>query len=188
MRVQHPGSTWGGRHRPARASLASWLVAGAVVLAGCGGGNDSEISGLRTFRDLGREHLTTPVSYPETPPVGGDHSPFPQTCGAYDRPVPNEQGVHSMEHGAVWITYRPDLPGSQVERLRGLARRSHVLVSPYPGLPAPVVASAWERQVQLDSADDPRLERFVTRFREGPQTPEPGAACRGQGIPLAPGP
>jgi hypothetical protein len=54
-----------------------------------------------------------------------------------------------------------------------------VLVSPYPDLPAPVVASAWGKQLQLDSANDPRLEQFVSAFREGPQTPEPGAPCTG---------
>jgi len=168
--------------------VAGRLVAAvmAVALAGCGGGGDesSTISGVRMLGFLGREHVTTPVSYPETPPVGGDHSPFPQTCGAYDQPVPNEQAVHSMEHGAVWITHRPDLPRPQVDRLRTFARRSHVLVSPYPDLPSPVVVGAWGRQLRLDSADDPRLEQFVTQFRQGPQTPEPGTACTGRGTPL----
>lgn len=156
----------------------------ALVLTACGGDDGEEISGLRTFPDLTRNHVTTPVSYPEAPPVGGDHSPFPQTCGAYDQPVPNERAVHSMEHGAVWITHRPDLPGPQVARLRALARRSHVLVSPYPGQSTPAVASAWGLQVGLESADDPRLARFVDQFRQGPQTPEPGASCAGQGTPL----
>jgi len=156
------------------------------MLSACGGGDgeSSEISGLQTFGELSRSHVTTPVTYPQTPPVGGDHSPVPQTCGAYGQPILNEQGVHSMEHGAVWITHRPDLPGPQVERLRNQARKNHVLVTPYPDLPAPVVASAWGRQVRLKSATDPRLERFITQFREGPQTPEPGAPCRGQGTPL----
>lgn len=165
-------------------ATAAVVVVLVVVLLVARDRGSAEIEGLTTFRGKGREHVTTPVSYPEVPPVGGDHAPVPQTCGAYADPIPNEQGVHSMEHGAVWITYRPDLPSQQVERLRSLAGRSHVLVSPYPGLPAPVVASAWGHQVRLDSADDPRLERFVSRFRQGPQTPEPGAACTGTGRPL----
>jgi len=174
------------------ARMAASIAAAALVvgLAGCGAdrGSSPSISGLRTFDNLSRKHVTNPVSYPQRPPVGGDHSPFPQTCGAYDQPVPDEQGVHSMEHGAVWITYRPDLPGPQVDLLRKQARKPHVLVSPYPGLPFPVVASAWGRQLQLDSADDARLEQFVTQFREGPQTPEPGASCSGRGTPLVLGP
>lgn len=85
-----------------------------------------------------------------------------------------------MEHGAVWITYQPDLPSDQVEVLRNLAHdNSYVLVSPYPDLPSPVVASAWGKQLTLDSANDPRLEQFVSAFRQGPQTPEPNASCTG---------
>lgn len=163
-------------------------VASAAVLAGCGGGGGGDakpdIAGLQTFSGLSRNHVTTPVEYPQVPPVGGDHFPAPQTCGAYDQPIRNELGVHSMEHGAVWITYRPDLPSAAVDRLRREVRQPYVLVSPYPDLPAPVVASAWGRQVRLDSAEDSRLDQFVARFRDGPQTPEPGAACTGVGTPL----
>jgi len=170
----------------ARRTLVVVAVAAALLAAGCGGGSSQtpDIPGLQRFSGLSRDHVTTPVDYPQTPPVGGDHSPVPQTCGAYDEAIPNEMGVHSMEHGAVWITYRPDLPAAEVAKLRSEARQDHVLVSPYPGLASPVVASAWGRQLRLDSASDARLDQFVAQFRSGPQTPEPGAACEGQGSPL----
>lgn len=147
--------------------------------SGGGSGNGTGIAGLRTYVDLTRGHVTTPVHYPQSPPVGGDHNPIPQTCGAYDRPVPNERAVHSLEHGAVWITYRPGLAADQVDRLRTLADQPYILVSPYPGLSAPVVATAWGRQVQLTSASDARLAKFIAAFRAGPQAPEQGSACEG---------
>ena len=84
-----------------------------------------------------------------------------------------------MEHGAVWITYQPNLPADQVDVLRKEAQQTYVLVSPYPNLPSPVVASAWGKQLRLDSATDPRLDQFIKAFREGPQTPEPGSPCTG---------
>ncbi len=144
--------------------------------------------GVQSFWVLEQYHTEGSVPYSPIPPVGGPHNPVLQNCGFYDTPVRDENAVHSLEHGAVWITYSPDLPVDQVEALRALASgHTHVLVSPYPGLPAPVVASAWENQLRLESADDPRLASFVTRFRQGPQTPEPGASCTGQGTPLAPG-
>ena len=59
-----------------------------------------------TFTGLTRNHTTKPVQYPQNPPVGGDHSAQYLTCGVYTSPVPNENGVHDLEHGAVWITYR----------------------------------------------------------------------------------
>ena len=137
------------------------------------------IAGVQSF-DEQAGHTADPVTYAQTPPAGGQHSPTLQNCGYYAQPVHNENAVHSLEHGAVWITYRPDLPAEQVALLRQQAeRQTYVLVSPYPDLSAPVVASAWGKQLQLTSADDARLAAFIRKYRQGPQTQEPGAACTG---------
>jgi hypothetical protein len=119
----------------------------------------------------------TGVDYPQTPPVGGPHSATWQSCGFYDRPVPSETAVHSLEHGAIWITYRPDLPPDEIQELRDLSRRRlDVLASRWDdGLPAPVVASSWGRQLKLQTVRDPRLEQFIRAFSG--QAPEPGAPC-----------
>jgi hypothetical protein len=87
--------------------------------------------------------------------------------------------VHSQEHGAVWITYQPDLPEAEVKALDKLAETRYVLVSPYPDLEDPIVASAWGAQLRLDAADDPRLGAFIERYAGN--GPEPGANCD-QGI------
>ncbi len=143
--------------------------------------NSSTIpEGTLSYTYAGAQHSTDPVKYTENPPVGGVHNPTWQNCGYYASPVANENAVHSMEHGAVWITYQPDLPQAQIDTLRNLAEsQSYILVSPLAGIPTPVVASAWNRQVQLESADDPRLDQFVRSFRLSPEAPEPGAACGG---------
>lgn len=163
-----------------RIVLAAVVV---VVLAGIGFGIYSFANraqppeDVQTFANLPRDHVETPVTYTETPPVGGAHSAVWQNCGFYSAPVGNEHGVHSMEHGAVWITYRPDLPADQMAILQEQSQQTYVLVSPYTDLSSPVVVSAWGNQLQLDSATDSRLDQFVKYFREGPQTPEPGAPC-----------
>jgi len=156
------------------------------VVSGCGSGDDTRstlpdvaLKGTRTFPNLARNHVQGTVAYPESPPVGGDHSRVWQNCGFYATPIANEQGVHSMEHGAVWVTYDPALPADEVSTLRRLTRKPHVLVSPFPGLPSPVVASAWGAQLELPSAADAGLAAFVENYRQGPQTPEPGAPCTG---------
>lgn len=114
------------------------------------------------------------------PPVGGDHDPVLQNCGFYTEPVRDENVVHSLEHGAVWLTYREDLAAEEVERLEALAADSpYLLVSPYPDLAAPLVATAWGVQVQLESTEDERLEPFLARYVQGEQTLEPGAPCSG---------
>ena len=102
----------------------------------------------------------------------------------YDEPVPAEFAVHSLEHGAVWLTYRPGLAEDQVEALAELAstNREYVLVSPQEGLATDVVAAAWGRKLEVDSADDDRLADFVREFAGGAQGGEPGVPCRTQGV------
>ncbi|MDP9867843.1 MULTISPECIES: DUF3105 domain-containing protein [Streptosporangium] len=140
----------------------------------------SSLDAVQTIAVTQREHTTGPVTYPQSPPVGGDHDPAWQNCGIYRRPLRAENVVHAQEHGAVWITYRPDLPRDQVEELLALTRgRDYVIVSPFPGLAAPVVASAWTKQLTLDGVDDPRLPAFLRAHIQGPATPEPGASCSG---------
>jgi hypothetical protein len=138
------------------------------------------IEGVQSFKDLTRDHVETPVTYPQTPPVGGNHNAVWQNCGVYSTPIANENAVHSLEHGAVWITYQPTLPAAQVETLKKLAKaNSYALLSPYEGIKSPVVASAWGTQLSLPSADDPRLAVFLRTYQQGKQTPEPGAPCTG---------
>lgn len=143
------------------------------------------IEGLQVFSSVEAGHTEGPVAYDVIPPAGGPHNPTWLNCGIYTEPVANEYAVHSLEHGAVWITYRPDLPADQVETLRALTRgRGYAVLSPYPDLPAPVVASAWGLQLKLENASDERLGRFLVKYMQGPQTPEPGAVCYGgAGVP-----
>lgn len=166
------------------AAVASAAIVGVVLVVVSGGGGSPDTpapAGTVTVEVADRNHVRGTVAYEQTPPVGGDHAPVWQNCGFYTEPIVTEQGVHSMEHGAVWITYRSDLPAEQVDRLRSLAEgQSFVLVSVWDtGLRGPVVASAWGRQLEASSASDPRLEEFVRAFQVGQQTPEPGAPCTG---------
>lgn len=139
-----------------------------------------EIEGVETFGRLSASHQFTPVNYAQTPPVGGAHHPTWQQCGVYAEPITNEHAVHSLEHGAVWITYQPDLPADQVQTLADITRRgTHRLLSPYPGIDSPIVLSAWGVQLRVESANDPRINDFIRKYEQGPQTPELGASCRG---------
>ena len=139
-----------------------------------------QIDGVTTYSNLGRDHVNDTVSYDQTPPVGGPHSPVWQNCGVYTESITNESGVHTLEHGAVWITYQPDLPDPEIQALQTLIRQSGFrLLSPYPDLPSPIVISAWGYQLQIEQADDPRLKDFIEQYELNPQGPEPGAPCTG---------
>jgi hypothetical protein len=141
---------------------------------------ERSLEGVKSFNYKGAGHTYDKVAYKETPPVGGQHNYYWQNCGIHDKPIHNEHAVHSMEHGAVWITYRPDLPAAEVNKLKDLASADYMLLSPYPGLPSKIVASSWNNQLTFDSADDPRLQSYIQKYKQNPTyTPEPGAACDG---------
>jgi hypothetical protein len=166
--------------------VAVLAVGGGIVAAAVLGGGKKGISGVKTFPET-RNHVTTKVDYPQNPPAGGNHNPQWLNCGIYDTPVPNENAVHDLEHGAVWITYRPDLSANDVAKLKDIVKtktRGYLDLSPYPGLPAPVVASGWGVQLKLKGASDPRLPKFIDKYQLGPQAPELGSSCtNGVGTP-----
>lgn len=136
---------------------------------------------VQVFADLSTEHTEGDVDYPQTPPAGGPHHPRWLECGVYDEPVREENAVHDLEHGTVWITYDPDLPAEDVASLAEQLPANGIL-SPYPGLPAPVVVTVWGHQLRLVGADDPRLGLFVEQLGGGRSAPEPFASCAG-GVP-----
>ena len=157
----------------------SWAIIGT---SGSGSSTQDKVAltGLQTYTGLARDHVTGPVVYPQTPPVGGKHSATWQNCGVYSAPVHNENAVHSLEHGAMWITYRPDLPVAEIATIvNDTSGEAYALVSPYPGLPSPIVASAWGLQLKLNSASDPRLKSFIETYKSGSHAPEPGGECTG---------
>ncbi|MFI8516668.1 DUF3105 domain-containing protein [Streptomyces sp. NPDC085481] len=133
-------------------------------------------------KKLTRNHVTTPVKYEMTPPVGGDHNPVWQNCNGdvYDKPVDDTNAVHALEHGAVWVTYNKKAAPADVEKLSAKVKKTpYSLMSPVDGQSGAIMLSAWGKQVTVDGASDPRVDAFFTKYVNGPQTPEPGAACTG---------
>ena len=176
-----------------RRRLAAVSACGVLLLASCSAGAEPApppgaqgLTGVTTYEDLSHEHVAGPQTYPQTPPVGGPHWP-PRTddgygwlkCGVYDSPVPDEFAVHSLEHGAVWLTYLPGADPAAVRALTDLVAvdPAYVLVSPVPGQPSPFMATAWGLQLGTDDASDPRLREFTRTYAAGGQGGEKGADC-----------
>jgi hypothetical protein len=110
------------------------------------------------------------------PPAGGSHNPQWQNCGIYSDPVENSLAVHSLEHGAVWLAYRPDLVDEKVAELQNMVRgESYVLMSPFPGLQGEVVMTSWGKQLVIDAVPDESIEQFIERYKGA--GPEPGSPC-----------
>jgi hypothetical protein len=149
---------------------------------------------------LTHDHVDGPVTYAVTPPVGGPHNSIWMNAGVYTKPVPSERAVHTLEHGAVWITYDPDLSAAKVQQLvdffnkqtmiseTGGRSNRYVDVSPWVdnSLPSPIMISSWGYQLGVDSPTDPRLQQFVDTFRNSKTySPEYGSPV--DGVPVQTG-
>ena len=182
----------GGWSKNVVALLVGSTIA-ACALVACGGdegdgsagvveaSDEAEIAGVTVVPVDRAVHVNGSVEYSTSPPAGGNHNQAWQNCGFYDQPILNKTAVHSMEHGAVWITFRPDLPGDQVDQIRALAQQDFVLASRWPDgdLPAPIVVSAWGAQLWLEALPDAAADEFVATHRQGPGAPEAGEPCTG---------
>lgn len=176
-------------------TLRNVVIGGAIAITVIGLGallymslqEPEALTDLQRFVGLDRAH-DEEVVYEDSglPPVGGVHSGVWQNCGIYDEPIETKNAVHSMEHGAVWVTYQPELPADDVASLQeAVSGYRYALLSPFEGLRSPVVLTAWGIQLEVDSADDDRIGTFLDRYVQGPQTPEIGATCSdGNGTPI----
>lgn len=171
-------------------AIAFFTVIGVVAVIAIGyaylqtrpKSSDGEIAGLIQKNGLTQNHTPKSVNYDTSPPMGGDHDPVWQNCDGrvYDKQLRNENAVHALEHGAVWITYQPNLAADQVDKLKNKVEgNDYTMMSPYPGQDSPVILTAWGKQVKVPNADDSRVDAFLRAYVKGPQTPEPGAACNG---------
>jgi hypothetical protein len=125
-------------------------------------------------------HVDGEIPYDEAIPAGGEHNSIWLNCGVYEEPVREENAVHSLEHGVVWITHRADVATADLDTLRDIGRnRRKVIVSPNEDQATPIMLTAWGWRLDVESADDDRVLQFVAEFTSGAYAPEPLAGCTG---------
>ena len=139
------------------------------------------IQGVTYKAENNRDHQNGTLKYDSSPPVGGAHAPVWADCTGtvYPQAIADENAVHSLEHGALWITDRPGLPADQLAALTNLVSgQDRLFLSPYPGLQSAISLQSWGYQLRVDTAADPRIGSFVDLLRYNPDTtPEYGATC-----------
>ncbi|MTD53677.1 DUF3105 domain-containing protein [Amycolatopsis pithecellobii] len=143
-----------------------------------------QLAGIVTGTYKGSVHVlpTERVAYDHFPPIGGPHDGYWAACNGtvYTTAVRNENMVHALEHGTVWIAYNPaQVTGDALNTLKTKVQgKPYTMMSPYPGLDKPISLQAWGHQLKLDSAGDQRIDEFITALRTNPNTtPEVGASC-----------
>lgn len=139
------------------------------------------ITGVVFKKEPDHTHVTSAVKYNMSPPIGGNHSQVWADCSGtvYANQIANENAVHPLEHGAVWITYRPGLDAASIATLAKLVTgQNYTLMSPYAGLKTPISLQAWNYQLFVNSATDPRIAAFIKALRNNPgTTPEYPGNC-----------
>ncbi|WP_055525158.1 DUF3105 domain-containing protein [Streptomyces graminilatus] len=176
-------------------AIVAGLAVGATLLVKKeSGGSDTSASdgkgagkfvtgadGVKTWdKKLTQNHVTKKVDYPMEPPVGGDHNQVWMNCNGdvYTKALNNMNAVHSLEHGAVWVTYNSKAAKADIDALAAKVKKTpYTLMSPDDKQADPIMLSAWGKQRTVTSAKDPNVDKFFEQFVQGKQTPEPGAAC-----------
>jgi hypothetical protein len=136
-----------------------------------------------TYRVEGNHnHVAGTIKYDVSPPIGGNHDQYWANCTGtvYDHQLANENAVHMLEHGAVWVTYNPaTLPSSQLPKLKTYVQgQDRLALTPYAGLKTPISLQAWGYQLFVNNASDPRIAQFIATLKYNTKTtPEPGASC-----------
>ncbi|HEY5579221.1 MAG TPA: DUF3105 domain-containing protein [Acidimicrobiia bacterium] len=196
-RPQPPTTKRAAKSSASNNSLKTWLAIGGfvvvvalvavVVLSGVESRGPSGIpEGTRVVAVGDPAHVEGDIDYGVLVPAGGPHNPQWQNCGFYSTPIRPENALHSLEHAAVWVTYRTDADGGTLDELRRLAgNHQKLVISPVQGQTPLVMATAWGHQLDLESASDSRLSQFLNEF-EGTAgyAPEPQGICfSGVGIP-----
>lgn len=125
--------------------------------------------------DQGRNHVSegTQVQYSTNPPTSGPHYPNPQPGGIYDKPVPDGNLVHGMEHGAVILWYKSDIPATQSAQLKSIFSSVTVgkkIMVPRDNLDVPVALTSWGRLLKLQTIDENQIKAFMeTNEDRGPE-------------------
>ncbi|MEI2712918.1 MAG: DUF3105 domain-containing protein [Nocardioides sp.] len=160
------------------AVLALLGVTGAVVMM-LRQAPEGTLHSVREFEFTDTTHQSGPIDYPNLPPAGGPHAQRWWDCGVFDDPIPSENAVHSLEHGTVWLTYRPGfLDAREIDELSSQLP-SKQIISPLPEQDDDLVVTVWGRQLVLNGPDDPALATFLAEYADGHTSPEPFASCEG---------
>lgn len=130
------------------------------------------------FPILGQEHIevgATHIAYNSNPPTSGPHYVQPAEWGVYDKELPDEQVIHNLEHGGIWISYK-DIDGDTKSKLEALGKKypRSVVVTPRSSNDKPITLASWGRLEKLEVFDESIIKTYIKRNMN--KSPEPLAS------------
>lgn len=112
----------------------------------------------------GRNHLPvgTKIDYNSNPPAAGPHYDEPAHAGLYDKAPADGHLVHSLEHGAVILWYKPELPKADIATLKSIfdQTRGKTIMAPRQNMDTPVALTSWGRVLKLKTIDEKAIKDF----------------------------
>lgn len=138
--------------------------------------NDSNVSQVgQTIENQGQEHIPDGSEHPpynSNPPTSGPHYTKPADWGVYDKQLPDEQLIHNLEHGGIWISYKDvDEETKQKLEIIGKSNRGSVVVAPRPTNDTKIALASWTRLEKLDAYDEAKILEFIKGNKN--KSPEP---------------
>lgn len=125
--------------------------------------------------DQGANHIpeSTTSAYLTNPPTGGPHYGKSAPAGIYEKPVPDGNLIHSMEHGAVIFWYKSDIPATESAKLKSIFSSvavSKKIMVPRADLDVPIALTSWGRLLKLQTIDEAQIKTFMeTNENRGPE-------------------
>ena len=112
----------------------------------------------------GRDHIQVGDHHDEyqtNPPTSGAHAD-PIRFGIYNEEVIDENAVHNLEHGGIWISYK-DLSDEEIAELEAIARKAPnaVLLSPRSANDSRISVASWQRLMHLEEVDVEAIEEYI---------------------------
>ena len=115
--------------------------------------------------------------YSSNPPTSGSHWPQPAKCQIYIDEIADEAAIHSLEHGAVWVSYKNKNDKNIVAKLADLVKgnSNKVLLSPRSKNDSAIAVVSWNRLLKLDDFDSRKITDLINNYKNN--SPEPFASC-----------
>jgi hypothetical protein len=130
------------------------------------------------FESQGRDHIEVGDPhdpYNSNPPTSGPHAP-PMRTDFYTRQYPDENLIHNLEHGHIWLSYRDENDTEAKDLLQSIQSQfpNSVIVTFRPNNDARISVAAWQRLLQLETADENQIMAFISRYRDKAPESVPG--------------
>ena len=124
---------------------------------------------------LGQKHITVGAShspYNSNPPTSGWHYAQSADWGVYQQELPDEQLIHNLEHGGIWISYK-NIDQKTKEDLEIIGKKypESVVVTPRSANDANIVLASWGRLEKLESFNETKIVEFIKANTN--KSPEP---------------